>query len=58
MNNLAFTFRAQSRNTDSILLLEKCVQLPQHNLGSQHLHTTPSLLALNGWRFKNVDISI
>ena len=58
MNNLAFTFKAQGRNDEAILLMEKCFQLREQVLGPQHPYTTSSLKALNEWQLENMEIGL
>ena len=50
MNNLAFTWKAQGRVAEAILLMDKCVQLQKQVLGPEHPHTEASLETLRKWK--------
>ena len=49
MNNLAFTLRGQSRNSDAISVMRRCCELRIRALGPSHPHTKKSLGALHAW---------
>ena len=58
INNLALTFKAQSRNDEAISLMEKCFQLREQVLGPQHPDTILSLKALHKWQLENMEIGL
>ena len=49
MNNLAFTWKNQSRHTDALALIEDCAQARQRVLGADHLKTLLSLAIVGEW---------
>jgi hypothetical protein len=46
MNNLAFTWKEQGRDTDAFGLINQCVQLRARVLGVKHPHTLSSTAVL------------
>jgi hypothetical protein len=56
INNLAFTLKEQGRDEEAIQLMDECVRLRTHALGSHHPHTISSSEALDGWRLENLKI--
>ena len=50
MNNLAFTWKEQSRDTEAIELMKKCVHLCSRILGVDHPDTLSASEALLGWQ--------
>ncbi|OCK72663.1 hypothetical protein K432DRAFT_104562, partial [Lepidopterella palustris CBS 459.81] len=58
MNNLAHTWKSQSRNEDAILLMRKCCQLLNQILGPRHPHTEASLKTLSEWLIENLEIGL
>jgi len=57
MNNLAFTLKAQGRNTEAISLIKTCFKLRKQILGLEHPDTEDSLKALNEWEDEEYEIS-
>jgi len=57
MNNLALTWKEQSRHEGAIRLMIECVRLRMHKPGADHLSTLSSIRTLNGWKMENLDIT-
>lgn len=49
MSNLAFTWKDQDRNKETIILMIECVQLRERVLGPDHPFTSSSCAVLNRW---------
>jgi hypothetical protein len=54
MNNLAFTWKEQSRDEKAIALMHECVQLRKKVLGAEHHLTLSSIMALDGWKHRKI----
>jgi len=52
MVNLAYTWKAETRNEDAISLMAKCVELQKRVPGPHHPKTEDSLETLNQWRME------
>jgi len=49
MNNLAFTWKAQGRSAEAIVLMRQCVQQRQQELKAGHPNLKSSLTVLEQW---------
>lgn len=50
MNNLAFIWKGQGRDTEALKLIQECVQLRTRVFGNNHPDTNSSLDALSRWQ--------
>ena len=50
MNNLAFTWESEGRDTEVLKLIEECVQLQTRVLGVNHPDTNSSSAVLRQWK--------
>ena len=55
MNNLAFTWERQGRDTEALKLMEECVRLRTRVLGIDHPDTTSSFATLIRWQTEKLD---
>ncbi|KAL2832186.1 hypothetical protein BDW59DRAFT_139839 [Aspergillus cavernicola] len=49
MANLAYTWKLLANNQDALALMEKCVDLCNKVLGSDHAHAISSFNTLSDW---------
>ena len=57
MNNLACTWKSQGRDSDTLDLMEECVQLRTRTLGVDHPCNVSSSVVLIGWKEEKLDSS-
>jgi len=50
MNNLAWTWKGQDRNTKALDLMSLCLNLLTRKLGASHPNTLASTQAYNTWK--------
>ena len=56
MNNLAFTWKDQGRDTEAVGLMRECVRLGQRILGANHPHFISSSNSLARWEAEQSDV--
>jgi Tetratricopeptide repeat len=56
MNNLAFTWKGISKETEATRLIEECIQSRQRVLGLDHPDTLSSCRALVAWMAEQEDV--
>jgi hypothetical protein len=57
MNNLAFTWKEQGRDTEALNLMEECITVRTQILGTDHPDTLSSRTTLLGWQTEALEIS-
>jgi hypothetical protein len=57
MNNLAFTWKEQGRDTEALNLMEECITGRTRILGTDHPDTLSSRTTLLGWQTEALEIS-
>ena len=57
MNNLAFTWKAQSQDTKAVHLIQECIRLRSRILGVDHSDTLSSSAVLANWQVQEPEIS-
>jgi Tetratricopeptide repeat len=56
MKNLAFTWKGTSKETETVRLMEECVQSRKRALRLNHPDTLPSCSALAAWKAEQEDV--
>jgi hypothetical protein len=56
INNLAFTWKGTSKETEAVRLMEECVQLQKRVLGLNYSHFILSCTALDIWKAEQEDV--
>jgi hypothetical protein len=56
MNNLAFTWKGNGKETEAVSLMEECVKFRKRVLGVGHPNSISSCRALDIWKAEQEDV--